>query len=144
MVRLHAGNTSLADANAVIFETDIMVNDKWAAKPSFRIRALGYDMTLFTDCWNNNALYIPNTSGAELKVNNWYNLRLEIYKTETAGKFNVKIFLNGEYKAVASISGSATNSADMLIKIPAGAAQGAVMYLDNVFYGYTVKDYVAE
>lgn len=144
MLRFLAGNTSVEGANVAIFETDIMLSGAWTGKPTFRIRVLGCDMSLTTDCWNGNALYVPK-SGAELKVNLWYNLRLEVYKTESATSFNVKVYLNGDYVTTTTISGSTSSSADMLFTIPKNAAtNGTAIYFDNVFYGYAVKDYVAE
>lgn len=128
----------MAESNTFVFETDIRVNGNWSTKPKIWASVFGYDIELTTDCWPYNELHFPY-KGAVVAVENWYNLRFEFAKTETAGSFTLTVYLNGVSKLTQTVSGSATSSTSFLIEMPAGQSKEAIMYFDNVAYGYINK-----
>lgn len=148
MLTIPVGNTGLSGANVVIFETDIMFSGSWkqqSGSPKFRIRALGAEMYINCDAWLDHNVVVPAGGKTTLDLNKWYNLRFEIYKTSANNDFVVKIFVNGSYKATATPTNIKTNgNTHLLLTVPSQTIAGSEMRLDNVFFGYAVKDYVAE
>lgn len=145
-VRFHFGNqdTSSFTNICAVFETDIMFNDVWTARPVFRFRVMGYDiLTLTSDIWKGKAIYVPK-NGAELNMNTWYNLRFEIYETDTAGTFNVQVYLDGAYESTEIITGAKTTTyKDALLRLN-GNGTGSAVYFDNIFFDYVDKAYEAK
>ena len=124
-----------------VFETDIMFNDAWTQKPQFAFRVMGYEFTIACDLWKGNAMYVLSSSnGICMYVNRWYNLRFEIYETDTAGKFNVQIYLNGAYKLTTTLNGNAKSANDMLFRLKE-TGTGSAVYFDNMFFDYVDKAY---
>jgi hypothetical protein len=136
----NSADSSSEGKNTFIFETDFKLEGPWKTEPEFRFRAFGYDIKVVSDVWNNVALYIPSSAGACVYMNCWYNIRLEITKTETDGKFTIDLYLNGVQKLNdVPATGSATNSTKTLIPMPSSQTGEAAMYFDNVTYGYINK-----
>ena len=137
----NSADSSSEGKNTFIFETDFKLEGPWKTEPEFRFRAFGYDIKVASDVWNNIALYIPYpANSACLYVNCWYNVRLEITKTETDGKFTIDLYLNGALVLDdAAATGSATNSTKTLIPMPSSQTGEAAMYFDNVTIGYINK-----
>jgi hypothetical protein len=127
--------------NTFVFETDYFVTGSWTngVNPDYLFRVFGYEFNLGSDIWTNTAIYVPH-GGAEIKVDTWYNFRVEITKTETAGKFTVDIYLDDVLKVDnKAYTGSTSGSAKSLISIPAKQVGDVAMYFDNVAYGYVNK-----
>lgn len=143
-VQIMFGNqdTSNFTNKCAVFEADIKFNNSWTVKPQFRFRIMGYDFTLGTDCWNNTAIYIPK-SGACLYDGRLYNLRIELYETETLGSFNAQIYLDGVYAYTTTLTGSENAQNYMLLYLN-GATNGSAVYLDNIFFDYVDKAYEAK
>ena len=132
------GNSS-EGCNTFIFEADYYVTGPWNTKPDYMFRVFGYEFNLGSDCWSNKAIYIPH-SGAEILLDTWYNLRIEITKTETAGTFTVDIYLDDVLKVDGKVvTGSVYDSCRNLISIPASQNGDVAMYFDNVAFGYINK-----
>ena len=127
--------------NTFVFETDYFVTGSWTngVNPDYLFRVFGYEFNLGSDIWTNTAIYVPH-GGAEIKVDTWYNFRVEITKTETEGKFTVDIYLDDVLKVDnKAYTGSTSGSAKSLISIPAKQVGDVAMYFDNVAYGYVNK-----
>ena len=131
------------DADTFVFETDIKINDKWTTMPYIRIRAFGYDIKLRTDCWKYHELHFPRHA-AVVAANKWYNLRFEFTKTDVEGTFDFRVYLDNNLVAhkgdyTPTVTGSATTNTTILFEMPSGQAEEAIMYFDNVAYGYINK-----
>jgi len=132
------GNSS-EGCNTFIFEADYYVSGPWNTKPSYLFRVFGYEFNLGSDVWPNTAIYVPH-GGAEIVLNTWYNFRVEITKTETAGQFTVDVYLDNVLKVDDKVvTGSVYDSCRNLISIPANQNGEVAMYFDNVAFGYINK-----
>ncbi|MBQ8302599.1 MAG: hypothetical protein IJX97_03505 [Clostridia bacterium] len=127
---------SSEDCNKFVFETDYFVSGPWSTKPNYLLRVFGYEISLMTDVWPGTAIYIPH-GGAEIILDTWYNLRIEITKTKTDGSFLVDVYLDGVLKVDdKAVTAAETASTKILISMPASQIGNAAMYFDNVAYGY--------
>ena len=127
---------SSEDCNKFVFETDYFVSGPWSTKPNYLLRVFGYEISLMTDVWPGTAIYIPH-GGAEIILDTWYNLRIEITKTKTDGSFLVDVYLDGVLKVDdKAVTAAETTSTKILISMPASQVGNAAMYFDNVAYGY--------
>ena len=127
---------SSEDCETFVFETDYFVSGPMSTRPNFLFRVFGYEISLVTDVWPGTALYIPH-GGAEVVLDTWYNLRIEITKTNTDGSFTVDVYLDNVLKVEDKpVTAAETTSTKILISMPADQAGSAAMYFDNVAYGY--------
>ena len=132
------GNSS-EGCNTFIFEADYYVSGPWNTTPSYLFRVFGYHLEINSDVWPNTAIYVPY-GGAEIVLNTWYNFRVEITKTETAGQFTVDVYLDDVLKVDNKVvTGSVYDSCRNLISIPASQNGDVAMYFDNVAFGYINK-----
>jgi hypothetical protein len=84
-----------------------------------------------------------------LEIGEWYNLRFEFYKISddgANGKYAAKVYVNNEY--VGTNTPTTEVKADpsfrfRLYMTSSATAVGSTFYLDNTFYGYVDKAYVA-
>lgn len=119
-----------------VFEADYFVAGSWYTRPDYLFRVFGYEFNLGSDVWPNTAIYIPY-GGAEIVLNTWYNLRVEITKTATSGSFTVDVYLDGVLKVDnKAVTGTLSGSTKTLISMPATQGGNVAMYFDNVAYGY--------
>ena len=137
----NSAGSSSEGKNTFVFETDIKLEGPWNTEPEFRFRAFGYDIKVASDVWNNVALYVPYpANSACMYFNCWYNIRIEITKTETDGKFTIDFYFNGvQVLNDAAATGTTTSSQKTLISMPSSQTGEAAMYFDNVTYGYINK-----
>ena len=127
---------SSEDCETFVFETDYFVSGPMSTRPNFLFRVFGYEISLVTDVWPGTALYIPH-GGAEVVLDTWYNLRIEITKTNTDGSFTVDVYLDNVLKVEDKpVTAAETTSTKILISMPADQAGSVAMYFDNVAYGY--------
>lgn len=132
------GNSS-EGCNTFVFEADYYVSGTWNTKPAYLFRVFGYHLEINSDVWPNTAIYVPY-GGAEIVLNTWYNFRVEITKTETAGQFTVDVYLDDVLKVDNKVvTGNAYDSCRNLISIPATQNGDVAMYFDNVAFGYINK-----
>ena len=122
--------------NTFVFETDYFASGPWSTRPNYLFRVFGYEISLVTDVWSGTAIYLPH-GGAEIVLDTWYNLRVEITKTKTDGSFTVDVYLDGVLKVDDKpVTATETSSTKILISMPADQVGNAAMYFDNVAYGY--------
>ena len=76
---------------------------------------------------------------ANIKAGEWFNLRFEIYNTES-GKI-CKVFVNGTYTSEATLSNTASYNSRLLIYMKKDIPKDDVIYVDNVFIGHVEKSY---
>ncbi|MBO5315130.1 MAG: hypothetical protein J6B48_01720, partial [Clostridia bacterium] len=127
---------SSEECEKFVFETDYFVSGPWSTKPNYLLRVFGYEISLMTDVWPGTAIYIPY-GGAEIILDTWYNLRIEIIKTKTDGSFLVDVYLDGVLKVDdKAVTAAETASTKILISMPASQIGNVAMYFDNVAYGY--------
>ena len=127
---------SSEECGTFVFEADYYVGGPWSTRPDFLFRAFGYEFTLGSDVWPGRAIYIPY-GGAEIILETWYNLRIEVTKTDTEGSFLVDVYLDGVLKVEdKAVKGARSDSTKLLISMPASQIGNAEMCFDNVAYGY--------
>ena len=131
--------SSAGENNTFVLETDIKVTGPWNTFPTWLFAAFGYRIQVGSDVWPNTALYFPS-KGACMYVNDWYNLRFELTKTDVEGQFLLSVYLNGVLTVDSvSYTGSSYDSTRTLLSMPGSQNGDATLYFDNVAIGYVNK-----
>ncbi|MBO5315551.1 MAG: hypothetical protein J6B48_03875 [Clostridia bacterium] len=135
---------------ALIFETDIKID-------GFNNSKLDNIMVRFNGLGKQNRFYLTTDgekvtlSGTNLSLENgeWYNLRFEFYKVSDSGDngtYATKIYVNNVYvgtKTPTTEAGTSPSFRFRLYMTSNVTSAESTFYLDNTFYGYVDKAYVA-
>ena len=135
---------------ALIFETDIKFE-------GFANSKIDNVMVRFNGLGKQNRFYLTTDgekvtlAGTDMSLNigEWYNLRFEFYKISddgANGTYAAKVYVNNEYVGTKTPTTEAKADPSFRFRLymtSYATAVGSTFYLDNTFYGYVDKEYVA-
>jgi hypothetical protein len=135
---------------ALIFETDIKFE-------GFANSKIDNVMVRFNGLGKQNRFYLTTDgekvtlAGTDMSLNigEWYNLRFEFYKISddgANGTYAAKVYVNNEYVGTKTPTTEAKADPSFRFRLYMTSnvtAVGSTLYLDNTFYGYVDKEYVA-
>ena len=135
---------------ALVFETDIMFD-------GFDNDTISNIMVRFNGLGKQNRFYLTTDgekvtlsgTNLSLEIGEWYNLRFEFYKVSDSGDngtYATKIYVNNVYvgtKTPTTEAGTSPSFRFRLYMTKDALAPDSTFYLDNTFYGYVDKAYVA-
>ena len=135
---------------ALVFETDIMFD-------GFDNDTISNIMVRFNGLGKQNRFYLTTDgekvtlsgTNLSLEIGEWYNLRFEFYKVSDSGDngtYATKIYVNNVYvgtKTPTTDAGTSPSFRFRLYMTKDALAPDSTFYLDNTFYGYVDKAYVA-
>ena len=150
---VYCGDNAVADSvyeamtnPALIFETDIKFegfDNEYKGNIMVRFNGLGYQNRFYMSTDGSYVTY--SGTNLKLEIGKWNNLRFEFYEV-SEGAFAVKVYQNGVYVGTKTPTTEAAGSPSFRARIymtKDALAYPSEIHLDNLFYGYVDKAYVA-
>ncbi len=137
---LSSGITALHPAT--VFEFDYKMSGLDPTYDNAPIRLDGGNYLRFVKNSDGVSWSIAEKDTASITADEWYNIRLEIYYL-TEGNEVVKVFVDGEHTATVNLAEASAFNSRVLFYMKKGAANDAVIFIDNVFYCHLDMEYVA-